>query len=381
MKIFVTAKNIISSLGFTSRENMKAVEMQKTGVTYIDQLQGNAKPFYGAKINWEDVESRFSDFENSSNFTATEKLIILSVKDVISQNEGFDAGSPSTVFIISSTKGNIDLLEPQSFFQFDPKRILLWEMGEVITKYFKNPNKSIVISNACVSGVVAINLGKKLLEEDHYKTAVVVGVDILSSFIVSGFQSFKAISQGVCKPYDIGRDGINLGEACATIVLKKGREDQKGIQVLGGSSSNDANHISGPSRTGEGLFISIQKTLRQGNIKVSEIDYISGHGTATTFNDEMESIAISRAGLSAVPANSLKSYFGHTLGAAGVLESALSIHSLEGNMLIATFNYDRNGVSKPLNIIKKTTKKELKTCLKLAAGFGGSNASVLFQKV
>ena len=115
-------------------------------------------------------------------------------------------------------------------------------------------------------------------------------------------------------------------------------------------------------------------------MSVSEIDYVSGHGTATPYNDEMESFAVSRAGLSSVPMNSLKSYFGHTLGAAGVLESVITLHSMQENTLVGTLGHKENGVSQPINIISKTESRELKTCIKLGAGFGGSNGSILFRK-
>ncbi|MBA3707081.1 MAG: hypothetical protein H0W84_14615, partial [Bacteroidetes bacterium] len=236
------------------------------------------------------------------------------------------------------------------------------------------------------SGVLAIILAKRLLETDRYDTIVVVGVDILTEFVVSGFQSFKAVSNEVCKPYDVSRDGISLGEGCGTIVFTNRPEyssivNHQSIIVSGGASSNDANHISGPSRTGDGLLLAIQKTLEESAIKPIEINYISGHGTATLFNDEMESLAITDAQLGNIPMNSLKSYFGHTLGAAGVIESIIGLHSMRENILIGTYNFNELGVSKPINIIKETYSSPVNICLKTAAGFGGCNAAVLFQKV
>ena len=207
----------------------------------------------------------------------------------------------------------------------------------------------------------------------------------MTHFVVSGFQSFKAVSSEVAKPYDAKRDGISLGEGCGTIVLtnheSKIKNQEPRIKVTGGASSNDANHISGPSRTGDGLYIAIDKTLKESEIKASEIDYISGHGTATLYNDDMESVAINDIGLAEVPMNSLKSYFGHTLGAAGIIESIVGLHSMKENTLIGTYNFNELGVSKPINIIKETRSTTINNCLKTAAGFGGCNAAVLFQKV
>jgi 3-oxoacyl-[acyl-carrier-protein] synthase-1 len=176
-----------------------------------------------------------------------------------------------------------------------------------------------------------------------------------------------------------------LGEGCGTIVLsnsiQKVSNKQEQLIVKGGASSNDANHISGPSRTGEGLFLAIHKTLTESNIQPSEVDYISGHGTATLYNDDMESIAISDSKLDAVPMNSLKSYFGHTLGAAGLIESIIGLHSMRENTLIGTYNHSELGVTMPINIIKETQSAKVNNCLKTAVGFGGCNAAVFFQKV
>jgi 3-oxoacyl-[acyl-carrier-protein] synthase-1 len=217
-----------------------------------------------------------------------------------------------------------------------------------------------------------------------YDTAIVVGVDILTPFVVSGFKAFKAVSEHIARPYDADRDGISLGEACGSIALTTNHkiiDNQQLIAVTGGASSNDANHISGPSRTGDGLLMAINKTLQEAGILPEKVDYISGHGTATVFNDEMETLAVHNAGLAHVPMNSLKSYFGHTLGAAGVVESVIGLQSMRTNTLIGTYNFNNYGVTGEVNILKQTTLQPVRNCLKTAAGFGGCNAAVFFEKI
>ncbi len=149
------------------------------------------------------------------------------------------------------------------------------------------------------------------------------------------------------------------------------------ITVGEGFSTNDANHISGPSRTGEGLYLAISRVLKRSQ---AAIDFISAHGTATPYNDEMESMAITRTGLQNVPVNSFKGYWGHTLGAAGVIESIMGIYSLRNGILFSTKGFSEPGVSNPLNIISKSESREINNCLKIASGFGGCNAAILFQK-
>jgi 3-oxoacyl-[acyl-carrier-protein] synthase I len=381
---YIIADNIISPLGFTSTENFGNLEKMITGVQRFEKSILSPEPVCAAVIDQSRLDTEFGKLNITNSFTRLEQLLIISIKDTLEQNPAIDIKSPKTLIILSSTKGNIDLLAGENNGKFDKKRAYLWETGNAITAHFGNPNKALIVSNACISGVLAIILAKRLLEEKKYDTIIVSGADIMTRFVVSGFQSFKAVSNEVCKPYDASRDGISLGEACGTIVLSS---DKSKIQhptslivVKGGASSNDANHISGPSRTGEGLILAIEKTLNESKMTASEIDYISGHGTATLYNDEMESQAITATHLQDVPMNSLKSYFGHTLGAAGIIESIIGIHSMKNNTLIGTYNYKELGVTKPVNIISKTTKVQVNNCLKTAAGFGGCNAAVLFAK-
>jgi 3-oxoacyl-[acyl-carrier-protein] synthase I len=150
---------------------------------------------------------------------------------------------------------------------------------------------------------------------------------------------------------------------------------------MGGSVSNDANHISGPSRTGEELNIAITKAMKEAKLfSPNDIDFISAHGTATIYNDEMEAKAITLANMQHIPTNSLKGYYGHTLGAAGVIEAIIAIHSLKEDIIIPTKGFENIGVTEPINICSNLQKTNLQNCLKTASGFGGCNAALIFGK-
>lgn len=383
MNVFVAADNIISPLGFTSTQNFENLKQMKTGIRFFESSAFSNEPVHAGLIDEKDIDTAFKKLDTKEEYTKLEKLCILSIANALEQNKNIDITSPKTLIIFSSTKGNIDLLEPSLKNKFPKKRLFLWETANIISSYFKNPNKALVVSNACISGVIALTIGKRLLEENQYENVVVVGADILTHFVVSGFQSFKAVSPEIAKPYDANRVGISLGEAAGTIILSNKQQttiNQQQIIVKGGANSNDANHISGPSRTGDGLLLAIEKALEESNLKANQIDFISGHGTATLFNDEMEALAINDAHLENVPMNSLKSYFGHTLGAAGIIESVITLESMRNNTLIGTYNYTTIGTTKPVNIIDKTLTAELNNCLKTAAGFGGCNAAIVFSK-
>jgi 3-oxoacyl-[acyl-carrier-protein] synthase-1 len=237
-----------------------------------------------------------------------------------------------------------------------------------------------VISNACISGILALVTAMRLIRSGRYDTAVVAGADVISKFVLSGFGSFQAISAGPCKPFDQARDGINLGEGAGAVILS-GKDRYRGqLRIRGGSVSNDANHISGPSRTGEELARVIIRSLADAGCVPEEIDFISAHGTATLYNDEMEARAITLAQVQGAPVNSLKGYYGHTLGAAGLIESIVTLQSMREDRVLPSLGYETNGVSAPLNICSSLLHTPLDHCLKTASGFGGCNAALVMSK-
>jgi 3-oxoacyl-[acyl-carrier-protein] synthase-1 len=227
---------------------------------------------------------------------------------------------------------------------------------------------------------MAILTGARLIRSGLYENVVVAGADVISNFVLSGFQSFQAISSRPCRPFDRSRDGITLGEGAATVILSSRPEYAGGVKVMGGSTSNDANHLSAPSRTGAELAYSINRALKEAGLLSADIDFISAHGTATLYNDEMEAKALTLANLQSVPVNSLKGYYGHTLGAAGLIESIIATQSLKEDLVISTIGFEEMGVSQPLNVCDKLLSAPLKNCLKTASGFGGCNAALVLSK-
>jgi 3-oxoacyl-[acyl-carrier-protein] synthase I len=377
--VFIASDNIITSLGFTTIENARNMLAGNTGIRLTEDKHIAPYPFYASLIDSSQLHSGFSLIDNPDHFSRFEQMSVCSIKDALSGTE-IDCADPDTLFILSTTKGNIDLLESENKDRYGQERIYLWSTARLIQRFFNFRNEPVVISNACISGVQAIITGAHLIRAGIYDTVIINGTDIVSEFVLSGFNSFKSLSTGPCRPFDKTRDGLSLGEGSGTIILtsKPSLSKSKEKMLVGeGFTTNDANHISGPSRTGEGLFLAINSLLKRAS---AEIDFISAHGTATLYNDEMEAIAITRAGLQSVPVNSFKGYWGHTLGAAGIIESVMSVYSLRNNVLINTLGYHEMGLTNPLAIIDGVTRKEITNCLKIASGFGGCNAAILFCK-
>ena len=380
--IYTIADNIITSLGLTTKENFNNLKQGKSGIKQTNDPKITQIPMHTSIVDSERLESEFAKLANTKEYTRLEKMMIVSITDSLKQTT-IDPSKEDTLFVFSSVKGNINLIEDENH-PFEKDRINLWAISEQVCNFFNSSVKPVFISNACISGVTAIIVGAEYLKKGKYKNVIVCGGDIISEFTPSGFQSFKAVSDEPCKPFDANRTGITLGEGVGTIILTNNKEvvtEQNPIIFRGGANTNDANHISGPSRTGDGLYYAIRNTLNESGKKNTNIDYISGHGTATPYNDEMESKAIKWADLHHVPVNSLKSYWGHTLGAAGIIECIAGIHSIKENCLIQTLGYSEHGVSEPLNIIKEFKETEVKNFLKTASGFGGSNAAAYFSEL
>ena len=379
-RVFVHGSYLISSLGFGIKENSTKLFAGKSGSELILDKKYYPKTFFASKIDNKRFNKVFKDLfpDIKNSYTFFEQLLIFVIQQSLKKYP-IDLKSEETLLIVSSTKGNIDLLAKNEKSKWEENRVFLWKSAQIIKDFFGIQNKAIVISNACISGVEAIGIGSRMIREGSYKNIIVAGADILSEFVVAGFQSFQSLSSEPCRPYDANRTGLNLGEAAGVVILTS-EEKKSDIEVLGSGISNDANHISGPSRTGDGLYFAIKSAINESSIKVKDIDFISGHGTATNYNDEMESKAFQLAGLENTPINSLKGYWGHTLGAAGLIESIAAIETMKNNRLIKTLGYDKHGVSTPINVVKDNQSLPIKTVLKTASGFGGANAAIIFQK-
>ncbi|HEY4288587.1 MAG TPA: beta-ketoacyl synthase N-terminal-like domain-containing protein [Puia sp.] len=380
--VFVVSDNILSPLGWTTDENFTRLKDSVSGIRRHDDAALSPEPFYAALFNTALDKELDAFLRAAGDLTRFEQVLAASIRQALAGCD-VDPADPETILIISSTKGNIPLLETAE--RGDPElkdRISLFGSAQKVAGYFQFANRPLVVSNACISGSLGIITGARLIRSGRYKHAVVAGADLISKFVLSGFQSFQAVSPEPCRPFDKDRTGISLGEAAATMILSGKSEGLPHplIKVMDGLTGNDANHISGPSRTGSELSFIIQKLLQNTSVSASDIDFISAHGTATAYNDEMEAKAINLAGMDSVPVNSLKGYYGHTLGAAGLIESIITIASMKDGLVLPTLGFREHGVTKPIHVTGKLLRKELRYCLKTASGFGGCNAAVLFCK-
>lgn len=352
-KVGIAGVGLVTPLGNRPADVLTAV---RAGKSALALHPGFPEPYYASLLPREGAcEEPF--FEQVSLQAAR-----MAVEDA-----GINPSDPSTGFVLSSIKGDIE-----HFGQNDVS--LAYSAGN-IARALGVQNPPIVVSNACISGLAALVQGMRMIRSGQYKRVIVVGTELQSPFIVTGFQSLKALSVEPCKPFDAHRVGLNLGEASAAMVLQA---DEGEWELVEGAIRNDANHISGPSRTGEGSYNALRAVLPHCDKK--DLAFVNVHGTATVYNDEMEAIALSRAGLLDVPVNALKGYFGHTMGAAGILESILSMKALEAGVVLATRGFSELGVSFPVKVSAQEQKAAGRSFIKLLSGFGGVNGALLFRK-
>jgi 3-oxoacyl-[acyl-carrier-protein] synthase II len=243
------------------------------------------------------------------------------------------------------------------------------------------------ISVACASGAMAIALAANMLLDEAVPMVLAGGSDALCPFTLSGFNSLQALDPEPCRPFDQNRNGLNLGEGAAVLVLEtQSNAARRGAGILavlrGWAMTNDASHPTAPQKDGIGLASCIQRALEMASCGIDEVGYVNAHGTGTPLNDIAETHAYERAfhGRSRpIPVSSTKSYFGHCLGAAGALEAAITIMAMQSGALLPTLRLDDPIESDQVDWLRGELRRQpLPVAMSVSAGFGGSNAALVF---
>lgn len=368
----VVSTNIVSPLGMSSQENWRAVMQGRSALRRLENYKGIPLPFVASVFTPEQVEELAIE-----GFTRFESLAIRSITEALTHTD-LDVHGERTIFILSTTKADVEELGFAAERDGDYHRPAL--SAQRIAEHVGIGGGAIVCCNACISGVSAQILADRLISCGHYDNAVVCGADLVSSFTASGFLSFKSLSNEACRPFDADRQGLNLGEAAATIVFTRADSLREGDWLFErGEMDNDAFHLSTPAPSGEGARKVLEAVMKGRD--ASELAFVSAHGTATMFNDQMESVAIEKAGLSAVPLTALKGWFGHTLGASGVLEVILGMMAVSESVVLPLRGFREIGVSGKVNLSSELRATDKNSFLKMISGFGGCNAAALYRRV
>lgn len=286
-----------------------------------------------------------------------------------------DAGPERAGLFVATTKGE---LEP--WLQSGASEPLGELLAGLDTELPGLPAFRRVVSNACVSGAQAVMDAAEMLQEGQLDQALVLGVDGLTGFVAQGFASLQGASALGARPFDATRDGLTLGEAAAALVLRRAADCPLASPRLGGwGGSNDANHISGPSRDGGGLALAIRRALADAGLAPAAVRAICAHGTATRYNDAMEARAFHAVfGHQPPPVFGVKGSVGHTLGAAGLMEVVLSARVAQTGIIPPTAGYTQGESDFALDVVHgEARSSQPGPVLTTNSGFGGMNTAIV----
>ncbi len=253
--------------------------------------------------------------------------------------------------------------------------------GAFLTQVLGLLGPTMTVSTACSSSAKIFACATRWLEAGLVDAVIVAGVDSLCRSTLHGFNSLQLVSADRCRPFDAHRDGLNIGEAAAFVLLSRSRPERPLAKLVGYGESADAHHMSSPHPQGEGAVRAMQAALSRAGLGPEQIGYVNLHGTGTRTNDGVESIAMSRVFEHGVAASSTKGMTGHTLGAAGIVEAVLAFQTFDTQLLPGTMNLEQPGSDINFSILREPRVAQIEFAMTNSFGFGGSNCSLVFARV
>ncbi|WP_300601527.1 beta-ketoacyl-[acyl-carrier-protein] synthase family protein [Niabella sp.] len=392
-RILVTGIGLTSAIGDTVAANRQSLKEGRSGIgnaAFLQSKYTTLLPFGEVKKSTEALADRLN--APQAQATRTDLIALQALKEAIedAQLSEQQLRSRSTALIGASTVGGMCLTDNMyadanadvptgspylASYSNSASTLFLqsfFNIGGIINTF----------NTACSSSANAIMYGARLLKSGRAERVIVGGTDSLAKFTINGFNALMILSNAPCRPFDIARKGLNLGEAGAFIVLEKEEHIVPSRRIYaelkGYGNSNDAYHPSSTSENADGPFLCMQGALQTAGLQPEDIDFINAHGTATENNDETESVAMLRL-FDKVPAfASTKSYTGHTLGAAGAVEAIYSILNLYHQEVYPSLNFETPIEKTGLVPVTAYEKRPLRYVMSNSFGFGGNCSSLIF---
>jgi len=395
--VFITGMGIVSALGIgtaSQREKLAAGVSGLGPAAFLNSIHKTEFPFGEVPFSTEELFSKLSDHSKLQQ-SRLQALGALALEECFTGGAQQPAGIRQGL-INATTVGGMTDIEDRYFELIKPELIepdMSWAAGldcatgtEHLARQFNLTDFVTTISTACSSSANAIQLGARLLQQGVLDRVVCGGVDSLTRFTVNGFNSLKNLDRNACKPFDSNRNGLNLGEGAAYLLLESERSIEKTgnkpLAVLSGYANfNEAFHPTAPSPEGLGAYEAMKRTLEKAGISPASVSFINAHGTATLNNDEAESMAIHRLfGETVPPFASTKVYTGHTLAASGAIEAVFSLLSLQHQEIYPALNFETPIEATGLIPCQTYQELQVEHILSNSFGFGGNNASLLFSR-
>ena len=396
IRIAVTGAGIICSIGSNKDEVWRSICESRAGIGKMSRFPGETFPTDIAAEVGADLGPLMPIAKRETRrMSRSDRLAIIAAHEAVAQaDQGALSPLPRGRAIVSTGTSTGGLLEGEEYYF---NRLVRGRSRARTSRVLQQPTSAPsdavaraltlgggVLSNAtaCASGGAAIGMAADLLRTRQADAAVAGGSDALCRLTYSGFNVLQAVDDKPCAPFSAGRKGITLGEGAAYLVLERWDDAvARGATILaelrGYGATCDAHHPTAPHEDGRGA-----EAAMRGAADGQSVDYVNAHGTGTLLNDSAETKAITAALGAGIPVSSSKSYFGHTLGAAGGVEAVITVLALQYQLAPPTLRLERAADDCTLDYIPHTPRPmEMATAVSNTFGFGGSNVSLLFQRV
>lgn len=391
-RIAVTGAGIICSIGRNKSEVWQSIEESRAGIGKMTRFPGETFP---TDIAAEAIDELPISKREAKRLSRTDLLAIIAAREALEQ--AGDVKLERAVVSTGTSTGG--LLEGEGYYfrrliagrRRTPASAVVQQPtsspSDAVARAFKLGGGVLSNATACASAGAAIGMGADILRSGHADVVLAGGSDALCRLTYSGFNVLQAVDPEPCSPFGASRKGITLGEGAAYLVLERWDDAvARGATILaelcGYGASCDAHHPTAPAEDGRGAEAAMRGALAEAGMSAASIDYVNAHGTGTLLNDSAETKAIIAAIGTSVPVSSSKSYFGHTLGASGAIESVITVLALQHQLAPPTLRLERSADDCPLDYIAHTPRPmSIEHALSNTFGFGGSNVSLAFRRV
>ncbi len=393
-RVFVTGLGIISGLGRGKADTLYSLRKGISGIGQLRFLNTVHREFPVSEVkNTNEELKEIICVEGCRGFTRTAILGMIAARDAC-MDSGFDRIEGKSGIFNGTTVGGMDRSEEYyyDFLNNDSKNVFIsshdcGDSTERIAHCLNIKDHISTISTACSSSANAIMYASEMIKAGYIDRAIAGGTDSLAKFTLNGFNTLMILDKEHCKPFDKNRNGLNLGEGAAYLVLEsedsvKNSEHRILCELKGYGNANDAYHQTASSPEGDGAFMAMNLALKSAGLKPEDIDYINAHGTATPNNDISEGKAIERLFGEKLPKiSSTKSFTGHTLGAAGALEEVISVLTITEQMIFKNLNFKDKIDELKFSPVTENEEYSVKNVISNSFGFGGNNTSLIFSRI
>ena len=390
LPLVISRFSVVNSLGAGSESVLRALREKRSGLAPCGFETARIDTYVGTVPGLDDFRVRpdLHDYDCRNNRLA--QLCLEQdgfAQDVAEARDAYGAGRIG-LYLGTSTSG-LHTTE-LAYRHRDPSTGALpadyhyaetqnaYSLGEFVRRYLGLTGPGFVVSSACSSSAKVLGNAARMISAGVCDAAVVGGVDSLCLMTLYGFHSLGLTSAGPCRPYDVDRDGISIGEGGGFALIERSNRAESGAALLlGVGESSDAYHMSTPHPEGLGARMAMQQALRSAGLEPSDIDYVNLHGTATKSNDASEDKAVLEVFGPQTPCSSTKGATGHLLGAAGITEAIVSILAIEHGLMPGSANTRSVDPALKSNYLLENKHAKVTRALTNSFGFGGSNCSLV----